>query len=230
MTGVNDLERFAEAIGPPPDEILIEMDDRARATEFPTVGPAVGGWLRQLAGLVAADRVFEFGSGFGYSAYWFLTGMGDDGEIVLTEIDADELAAARHYLDRGGYADNAQFELGDAIETVESHDGPFDIALIDNEKHRYVDAFEAIRDEIPIGGVIVADNAMKGPFGFETIQKLWAESIDEFHSEDTDEFHDQHVDAACGIAAYLDHIKDRDEFETTLLPLGEGLTVSRKVR
>jgi predicted O-methyltransferase YrrM len=217
----DDIEAFVAAVGPEPDPVLAEMDRRAETTDFPTVGPAVGGWLRALADLVGAERVFEFGSGFGYSAYWFLGGMAEDGEIVLTEIDAEELDAAREYLERGGYTDRARFELGDAVGTVDGCKGPFDIALIDNEKHRYVEAFEAIRQKIPVGGLVVADNAIEGPYEFGTIRQLMA--------DDGEQFDDPHADAARGIAAYLNHVRSAEEFETTLLPVGEGLAVTRRV-
>jgi predicted O-methyltransferase YrrM len=222
MTVPNDIERFATVVGPRPDEVLTEMDQRATETGFPTVGPAVGGWLEQLAGVVGAERVFEFGSGFGYSAYWFARALPAEGEIVLTEVDEDELEAARGYLDRGGYADRARFELGDAIETVERYGGPFDVVLIDNEKDRYVEAFEAVRAKVPAGGVVVADNAMEGPFAFETLRRLVVEGTDATDLAASD------ADAAAGIAAYLDHVGSSDAFETTLLPLGEGLAVSRR--
>ena len=149
MTVPDDVETFAEAVGPRPDDVIREMDDRAAETGFPTVGPAVGGWLQQLVGLVGAERVFEFGSGFGYSAYWFARALPADGEIVLTEIDEDELTDAREYLARGGFDTTARFELGDAIGIVESYDGPFDVVLIDNEKDRYVEALQAVRGKLP---------------------------------------------------------------------------------
>ena len=49
MTVPDDVEAFAEAVGSRPDEVIREMDERAAETGFPTVGPAVGGWLQQLA-------------------------------------------------------------------------------------------------------------------------------------------------------------------------------------
>jgi len=228
MAVPDELDSLAAAVGPEPDEVLSEMDRRADETDFPTVGPAVGGWLRQLAGLLGAERVFEFGSGFGYSAYWLLGGMASDGAIVLTELDADELDAARAYLERGGYADRARFELGDAIEVVERYEGPFDIALIDNEKHRYVEAFEAIRSKIPVGGIVVADNAIEGPYAFGTLSELLLGGGDGGGSGRS--FDDPEADAARGIAAYLEAVGATEEFETTLLPVGEGLAVSRRVR
>jgi len=228
----NDIEAFAAAVAPEPDAVLEEMTRRAESSDFPTVGPAVGGWLRTLAGLVGAERVFEFGSGFGYSAYWFLGGMAEDGEIVLTELDADELDAAREYLRRGGYADRARFELGDAVGIAEGCEGPFDIALLDNEKSRYVEAFEAIRPEIPVGGIVLADNAIEGPHEFETVRRLVAGDGGGGGPGDGDgeRSADPHADAARGIAAYLDHVRSAAGFETTLLPVGEGLAVTRRVR
>lgn len=224
MSIPNDIEQFATAIGTQPDEVLAEMDRRAARTEFPTVGPAVGGWLQQLAGLVGAERIFEFGSGFGYSAYWFARSLPADGEIVLTEIDADELESAREYLGRGGYADRAKFELGDANETIERYEGPFDVVLIDNEKERYVEAFDAVESKVPVGGIVVADNAIAGPFEFETIRRLVFEDTGGSNGDDST------LDAARGIESYLDHVRSLDAFETTLLPLGEGLVVSRRRR
>jgi predicted O-methyltransferase YrrM len=76
------------------------VDAFADREGFPTVGAAVGGWRALLARAVDAERVFEFGSGFGYSAYWFARELPADGEVVLTEIDEDELDQAREYLEK----------------------------------------------------------------------------------------------------------------------------------
>jgi predicted O-methyltransferase YrrM len=78
-------------IGPEQDTVLRKMEKQVQAEEFPAVGPEVGGWFALLTRIIEADRVFEFGSGFGYSAYWIARALPEDGEIVLTEIDADEL-------------------------------------------------------------------------------------------------------------------------------------------
>ena len=209
-------EQFARNLAPERDEILRQMDDRADREGFPTVGPAVGAWLRLLARLTDAERVFEFGSGYGYSAYWMAPAVGE--EIVLTEIDADELGSARDYFEQGGYADRAAFEHGDAIDIVEQYDGPFDVVLVDNEKERYTEAFEAVREKVPVGGVVAADNAVEaGVLDFADIRALLAgESVDA-------------SEASRGIADYLDHVRKDPDFETGLLPLGEGVAVSVRV-
>ncbi len=211
------IDRFARLVGPSSDGIVAEMDAYAETTGFPTVGPAVGGWLRLLARMVGAERVFEFGSGFGYSAYWFAEALPEDGEVVLTEFDAERCERADDYLSRGGYRDRATIEQGDALEVVESYDGPFDVVLIDNEKERYAAAFEAIREKVAPGGVVVADNAMTaGPMDFDALIELVA-------GEDVEA-----GDATRGVAEYLAAVSDAEEFETGLIPLGEGVAVSHR--
>jgi len=211
-------EEFARALAPEGDDVIEAMEERADREGFPTVGPAVGGWLRLLARAVDAQRVFEFGSGYGYSAYWIAPALPEDGEIVLTEIDRDELDDARDNLAAGGFADRARFEHGDAIETVADDDGPFDLVLIDNEKDRYLEAFEAVREKVPVGGIVAADNAIEaGPMEFDDIRSLLA-------GEDVD------ANAMSrGIAEYLGAVRDDPAFETALLPLGEGVAVSIRV-
>jgi predicted O-methyltransferase YrrM len=213
-----DVTRFARAIGPQPDEILKQMDEYGAEIGFPTVGPAVGGWLATLARLVDAERVFEFGSGFGYSAYWFARALPPAGEVVLTEIDEDELDRAREYFDRGDLAEHATFEHGDAIDYAREYEGPFDVVLIDNEKHRYEEAFDAIREKVARGGVVVADNAMTSTsVDFETVLELVEGGTVEDATESTR-----------GVAAYLERVRADPKFETAAIPLGEGIAVSHR--
>lgn len=212
------VEQLARVVGQDGDAVLAEMDDYADREDFPTVGPAVGGWLELLARMVRAERVFEFGSGYGYSAYWFCRALPDDGEIVLTEVDEDELELAREYLGRGDFGATAHFELGDAIETIGSYDGPFDVVLIDNEKHRYREAFESVREKVAPGGIVVADNAVAGStIDHEDVRRLLeGESVDA-------------TGPTAGIAEYLSAVRADPDFQTTLLPVGEGVAVSYRI-
>ena len=215
----DEIIRFVRAVGPDPDETLCEMDDYAEREGFPHVGPEVGAFLRFLARVTDAERIFEFGSGYGYSAYWMAEALPADGEIILTEIDEDELELARDYMTAGGYDDRARYELGDAMETIEAYDGPFEVVLIDHQKHRYADAFTAVRSTVPVGGVVVADNAITaGPIEFEKLLEI----ADGGDPGDVNE-HTQ------GIADYLERVRSDPAFETIVLPLGEGIAVSYRV-
>ena len=203
------------AAGPEPSPTQREMEAYAEETDFPVVGPEVGGMLAVLARAVGAERVFEFGSGFGYSATWFAGAVPDDGQVVLTEVDADELEMAREYLAEAGLAGRVEFEHGDALASFERYDGPFDVVLLDHQKSAYSDAIEPVRSKLAPGGLVLADNALQGPF---TVDELAAG----FEGEPVGEY----ADRIEGVVDYLERMRDDPEFETVVLPLGEGLAVS----
>ncbi|MFB6127756.1 MAG: O-methyltransferase [Halolamina sp.] len=211
----DDVARFVRATGPEHTPVQESMAAFAERNEFPIIGPDAGGVLRHLARLTDAERVFEFGSGFGYSASWVLRGGAD--HVVLTEFDEDELRKGESFLAEAGLAERATFELGDAVETVDDHPGPFDVVLVDHQKHRYAEAFAAVREKIPAGGVVVADNVMRGSIDFDGLVA---------HVDDGVPLPDDAGKETVGIAEYLRTVRADDTFETSVLPVGSGLAVS----
>jgi len=207
-----DTRRVIELAGADPGPLLDEMDAHGQQREFPTVGPAVGRLFRILAETVDATRIFEFGSGFGYSAAWFAGALPEDGEIVLTDFEESNLEEAREFLAEGGHSEKARFEVGDAMDTFREYDGPWDVVLVDHQKRRYVDAFELLRDELADPAVVVADNMLAGPVDPGGVRAaLEGEAADE---------------TTRGVAGYLGAVRDDPALETALIPLGEGVAVS----
>lgn len=230
----NDVTRFSEQVRPESTDVLSEMEAYAQREGFPIVGPDVGAWLCQLARITDATRIFEFGSGYGYSACWFARALPDDGEIVLTEGNSETLERARTYLERLDAADLATFEVGEAVEIASRYDGTFDIALIDIEKYQYVDAFEEIRESIPPGGTVIADNTMSAgrdapddTVDFEVLLAALTGEIVDIQGTDLPEETKKHT---AGIFEYLTHVCESSAFESTLLPLGDGVTVTTRIR
>jgi predicted O-methyltransferase YrrM len=219
MTLPDDLARFVRATGPDHDPVQQEMADYADEHGFPVVGAGAGAVLRLLARLTGATSVFEFGSGYGYSASWFARGM-TDGRVVLTEFDADELDMARDLLGRADYAVDFTYVHGDAVSAVDDFDGPFDLVLVDHQKERYAEAFEKLREKVRPGGVVVADNVVGGPIDFPALVDHVTEGAD-LPADDAE---------TRGIAEYLHTVRDDPDFETTVLPVSEGLAVSNRVR
>jgi predicted O-methyltransferase YrrM len=208
---------FLALAGPDPDETQTAMQDYAEEHSFPIIGPTVGGLLASLAQLTGARRVFEFGSGFGYSASWFARGMGAEGHVVLTEIDADELELAREYLGADRYPPAFRYEEGDAVEIVESANGPFDIVLIDHQKHRYIDGFEAVREKIAPGGAVIADNMMRGPLEFDDVLAgLRGEKPTDRETR--------------GVVEFMEHLRSDPAFESVVLPVGSGIALGTRRR
>lgn len=210
-------ESFLQAANPEPSPLIREMTEYGRQESFPIVGPEVGRFLRVVARLANAERVFEFGSGFGYSGAWFLGALPVDGELVLTDYDAENLEQAESFLSRAGHDATINYEAGDAMETFQAYDGPFDVILVDHDKERYADAFEDAHEKLAPGGVVIADNMMAGPVTHEDVQAVLAGDA----TED---------EATRGVADYVEHVRDDPAFETSFVPLGSGLAVSTKKR
>lgn len=201
-----EIEDYLHGLFPSSDKVLKEMELRAKKEGFPIVGPLVGRTLSLLSSAIAARKIFEFGSGYGYSAYWFARGMGGAGELILTEDDPDNARAARELLKRGFPDLRIDARVGDALGIVEQCEGPFDIVFIDCDKKRYPEAFEKSVSKVRKGGLIIADNV------------LWSGTVVR-RSEDP---------SVVGIQTFTRMISDHPGLETTILPLRDGVSVSLK--
>jgi caffeoyl-CoA O-methyltransferase len=147
------LERYDEPA-------LLEMEAETERRGFPAVGRIVGVTLELLARSIGARRVFELGSGFGYSAYWFARAVGEDGEVHCTENDPQNVGAGEAWLDRAGLGNQVTWHTGDALSSFAEVDGEFDVVFVDIDKSGYPDAWRAASDRIRVGGLYIADNAL----------------------------------------------------------------------
>jgi caffeoyl-CoA O-methyltransferase len=142
------------------DPVVEEMEKVAQEKGFPIVGRVVGATLEMLTRSIGGRRVFEMGSGYGFSAYWFARAVGEQGEVTLTDGDPDNAKQAEEYLTRAGLWDRCTFKVGDAIESLQKTEGEFDIVYCDIDKQDYPQAFEAARERLRIGGLYLCDNVL----------------------------------------------------------------------
>ncbi len=142
------------------EPVLLEMEAEAKQRGFPIVGRMVGVVIEILARSIGAKRVFELGSGYGYSAYWFSRAVGPGGEVQLTDGDADNEPKALDYLGRAGLSRPIQYHVGEAVETLNAAEGTFDIVYNDIDKGDYPKAWLASRGRIRPGGLFICDNTL----------------------------------------------------------------------
>ncbi len=142
------------------EPVLLEMEREGAERGFPIVGRLVGVTLELLARSVGARRVFELGSGYGYSAYWFSRAVGPGGEVHCTDGDPANEPQALSYLSRAGLAEPIRWHVGDAVAHLEAAEGQFDVVYDDIDKHGYPDAWLAARDRIRVGGLYLCDNVI----------------------------------------------------------------------
>jgi caffeoyl-CoA O-methyltransferase len=142
------------------DPVLLEMERVAAERNFPIVNRIVGVTLEALARSIGARRVFELGSGYGYSAYWFARAVGENGEVYLTDGDPENEKKALHYLGRAGLVERVRFRVGDAVTSFADVEGEFDVVYSDIDKDGYPGAWRAARDRVRVGGLYLCDNVL----------------------------------------------------------------------
>lgn len=156
-----ELMAYMEGLEERHDEpVLLEMEERARERGFPIVGRVCGVTLELLARAVGARRVFELGSGFGYSAYWFARAVGPAGEVHCTDTDPENAALAAGYLERAGLLDRVTYHVGAALAGLAAAEGSFDVVYCDVDKEGYPDCWLAGRERIRPGGLWICDNVL----------------------------------------------------------------------
>jgi predicted O-methyltransferase YrrM len=124
---LKDLEKSSGSL-------LAEMEQEAKDKDFPIIGPQCGRRLMILALAIGASKVFEMGSGYGYSTVWFSHAVGPSGEVTHTDGDPENTSRAKDYIARAGFADRVRFITGDANQLLAEDSGVFDLILIDNDK------------------------------------------------------------------------------------------------
>lgn len=200
------VEAYIGSLHEEDDAVLKEMEALAKERDFPIIGRVVGRLLSMAALMIGARRVLELGSGFGFSAFWFARGMPAGGEVLLTDYRDDNLESAARFLQRPGFACRFQFLSGDALENLKSLEGPFDIILNDIDKTLYPTVANAAVPLLPPGGLLISDNT------------LWeGEAAAEPTSEE-----------AAAIREYNRLVFSHPDLLTSLIPLRDGVTISRR--
>jgi predicted O-methyltransferase YrrM len=106
-------------------------------------------------------EVLELGGSRGYSTIWLAAGVRYLGGRVLSlELDPAKVEAWRANIEEAGLADWAELLPGDAFETLPAIDDVFDVVFLDAEKELYEGLFEAARDKLEPGAVVIADNVL----------------------------------------------------------------------
>ena len=207
--GDADLDWIEEIAGAP-HPVLLEMEAAAGPEGIPILNRDSGRMLAVLA--VGRRRTVEVGTAIGYSTLWTAFGQGPSGTLVTIDPDRERTDRARAFWRKADIADSRITVVNapalDAFAAGEpALAGPFDLAFIDALKPEYPAYLDALRPRLAPGALVVADNV------------LWSGrtsgSRPARDGDGTEELRE-----LCRRLA-----SDRD-FETTILPIGDGLLVA----
>ena len=178
------------------------------------ISPEQGQFMRMLVGLTGARRAIEVGVFTGYSALCVALALPEDGELLACDVSEEWTAMARRYWAEAGVTGKIRLELAPAGETLsslvgEGRSGEFDIAFIDADKTGYDLYYERCLELLRTGGLMLIDNV------------LWGGAV----ADESDQSED-----TLALRALNAKLKDDLRIELCMLPVGDGLTLARKLR
>ena len=163
--------------------------------------------LSMLSKLIQPKSVLEIGTYTGYSALCLAEGLQKNGELHTIDRN-EELRDLQHkYINASTYKNQIKTYIGEALDVIPNINENFDLVFIDADKENYINYFHAIIDKMKTGGVILSDNV------------LWSGKVTEIpNPKDKD---------TIAIIEYNTLLKNDPRIETVLLPIRDGLTISR---
>ncbi len=201
-----DIKTYLAALRPTDDALLDKMERYGETRGFPLVGRESGYWLELLTTLINGRRVFEAGSGYGYSAFFFARAVGPEGNVICTEKDEWEKESFERLYKGHALRSRITYHQDGALEVLAAVNEPFDVAFIDVEKRDYVRLLEALIPKVRIGGLLLADNT------------LWGGKVaSEAEPED---------DSTRAVQAFNRRLFEDPRLQSAILPACDGLSVS----
>lgn len=166
------MQSYLEALMPARPPELAAMEAYGHAHNFPIIGPLSGQICYLMARLIGATRIFELGSGYGYSTAWFAQAVQDnlrdsggagktDAVVHHTVWDAELSAQARQHLAALGLSEWVQYHESEAVAALTATPGLFDIIFMDIDKLGYLGAMGEIQRKLRPGGVLIVDNLLQ---------------------------------------------------------------------
>jgi predicted O-methyltransferase YrrM len=165
------VEQYLHGLRPERSEVMREMEEHAERDSVPIVEWETGRLLAVLC-RVLDPVVLEVGTAIGYSTLHMAEQL-QRGRVVTLERDPERAAQARSYLERAGVADRVELVEGDALETLPSLEGPFDLLFVDASKGEYARYIELAEPKLSERALMVVDNLLMSgevalPEGAET--------------------------------------------------------------
>jgi caffeoyl-CoA O-methyltransferase len=207
----DELHDYMVAHGARQDEVLRRVQAQTAAMgEISRMQIAAdqGAFMTLLARLLGAREAIELGTFTGYSAICIARGLAPGGRLIACELSEEYAEIAARNLAEAGVADRVEIRIGPALETLAAipERELFDLGFIDADKPAYPGYYEEILARLRPNGVILVDNV------------LWGGAV---LTESDD-------DNTVTIQSFNDMVAADDRVESTILALGDGLTVARK--
>ena len=205
-----EMDRYLENHTSAEPEILKRL--RKETFQKTTQPHMISGYLQGrllaiLSKMINPKNILEIGTFTGYATLCLAEGLSPAGKITTLDINEELAYLPRKYFQESEYSGQIDFQLKDAKVFLKETDEFFDFVFIDADKENYVEYFELIKPRIKSGAVVLFDNV------------LWYGKVLEENPKQK----------STQIIQELNDLIAKDEdFENLILPLRDGLHLSRK--
>jgi len=206
------IEEYAVNHSQPEPELLQKL---SRETWQKVLAPRMlsghlqGRVLSMISKIQSPKTILEIGTYTGYSALCLAEGMQKDGTLHTIDINEELYDFQRRYFNASDYGEHIIQHTGDAIEIIPKISETFDLVFIDADKKNYPKYIALILPKLRSGSIILSDNV------------LWSGKVVEKVKEDD-------LDTQA-LLRYNKLLNEHPQLETVLLPIRDGLTISRKI-
>lgn len=169
-----------------------------------------GRLLSMISKIIHPKNILEIGTYTGYSALCLAEGMQANGKLDTIDVNEELVDFQRSYFNKSKYGSQILQHLGNALDIIPTLNNTYDLVFIDADKENYPHYFDVIINKLNSGGIILSDNV------------LWSGKVldTQFKKEDT---------STPALIAYNKLLKEDKRVETIVLPIRDGLTISRKL-
>lgn len=206
----DELENYVEQHSQNEPELLSQLNKETyQKVLLPRMlsGYFQGRVLSMLSKIINPKNILEIGTYTGYSALCLCEGMQENGILHTIDIKEELVDFQRKYFDKSPWGNQITQHLGEALNIIPNIDLKFDLVFIDADKENYINYFNIIVPKMNKGGIILSDNV------------LWSGKVlEEVNPNDV---------STKVLVEYNQLLKNDTRIETVLLPIRDGLTVSR---
>lgn len=205
------IEEYIKGILKSDSGKLKKMKDFANSNNIPIVSPEVGQFIRVLLKISNAKNILELGTAIGYSSLIIAEATGPDTNVTTIEIRKDMYEIAKRNINESKYEEKINIIEGDAREIIPQLDKKYDFIFLDASKGHYLDFFNDSIKKLNNGGIIVSDNVLyKGMVASDELVIRRKRTI------------------VKRMRNYLEYISNLDGYITSVLPLGDGVSLTYK--
>ena len=193
-------------------DICNTIEKEAIADEVPIIRKEMGNLLKVLLQLVQPERILEVGTAVGYSSILMSENMPEKCTITTIENYDKRIPVARNNFKRAGKENVITLIEGDALEVLKTLEGPYDFIFMDAAKGQYINYLPDIKRVLRKGGLLISDNILQEG---EIVESRYAVTR-------------RNRTIHTRIREYVYKLTHTKDFVTSIVPIGDGITLSVK--